>query len=86
MGGYPNKAEDKKAIKALKKDFDWEYDDNVGSASHLCGVLRCDKDRVLDDDEGCEIHVYRTANNTARAVWKAALKCVHGKAPDRRQW
>ncbi|GAB4084098.1 hypothetical protein GCM10028784_07280 [Myceligenerans cantabricum] len=85
MSGYPNDPEAKKAIRSLKKDFDWQYDDEVGDSSHLCGWLKCGD--VTDQvEKPCKVPVYRTANNTARAVWKAARKCPHGKDPDRRQW
>ncbi|RPE77800.1 hypothetical protein EDF39_0461 [Frondihabitans sp. PhB161] len=78
MGGYPQDADAKKAIKALRKDFQWIYDDNVGSSAHICGWLLC--------RDGCRMRVFSTARNSARAIWSGARKCTHGHAPTRPHW
>lgn len=78
MGGWPSDSEAKKCIRSLKKDFHWEYSTDVGGSSHLAGWLLC--------GQGCRIGVDGTARNTARALWRLAKKCEHGRAPNRRQW
>lgn len=78
MGGWPKDADAKKAIKALEKDFAWVYDTEVGKSAHKVGTLIC--------GQGCKVSVNGTARNTARALWKLARKCSHGKGPDRPQW
>ena len=78
VGGLPKDAEAKKCIKVLRKEFGWDYDDEVGSSAHIVGFLFC--------GGGCRIPVNGTANNTARALWRAARKCPHNHGPTRLQW
>lgn len=75
MSGYPNSPDAKKAIKALEDEFDWEYDPTAGKSSHACGFLHC--------GDGCRVVVYKTGNNTARALWRDARRCPHGHEPTR---
>lgn len=75
MGGWPKDPDARKAIRALKSDFDWTYDTSVGKSAHRAGRLLC--------GAGCDVTVYSTARNTARALWRAARRCTHGHAPDR---
>jgi hypothetical protein len=78
MGGQPNSPDARKVIRELRKAHGLVYDDQVGSSAHPCGYLRC--------GEGCNIVVYKTGNNTARALWANARKCPHGRAPSSRHW
>ena len=78
MGGLPNDADAKKCIRALQREFSWEYTDEVGTSSHACGFLSC--------GDGCRLTVYKTGRNTGRALWRNAGRCPHGHAPTRRHW
>lgn len=76
MGGLPNDKDAKKVIRSLEANHGWVYDTDVGSSAHRCGDLQC--------GFGCKIKVFSTGNNTARALWSAARRCSHGRAPDTR--
>lgn len=78
MTAYPRDSEAKKAIRAGRKEFGWSYSDAVGNSAHGIGRLTC--------GDGCDIRVYGTADNTARALWDAMRGCPHGHRPDRRHW
>lgn len=81
MGGLPKDAEAKKALFALRDEFKWTYTE-ASAHAHPAGTLRCkEKSRM-----GCQIQVASTGNNTARAIWRIAMRCTHGSAPTRRQW
>ncbi len=82
VGGLPSGSDEKKCIRALCNEFNWEYVATPGGRAHPVGQLLC-TERSRD---GCQINVYGTGNNTARALWRAAKKCTHGCRPDRRQW
>jgi hypothetical protein len=78
MPGWPKDAEAKKALRALRKEYGWQYPLPLGSSAHGAGLLAC--------GDGCRFVVNGTASNTARVLWSFARKCPHGHAPDRRQW
>jgi hypothetical protein len=78
MGGYPKDSDAKKCIQVLQSEFNWTYDANVGKSAHHTAMMLC--------GEGCRTPVFSTGNNTARALWRFARKCSHGKAPARPQW
>lgn len=81
VGGLPKDAEARKALAVLCSEFDWTYTE-ANSRAHPAGTLRCSESSRM----GCTIQVNSTARNTARALWRMALKCTHGCAPIRRQW
>lgn len=80
MGGRPRGSDARACLRALEHEFNWTYTEAAPRA-HPAGFLTC-----TADERPCKIIVYGTANNSARAIWKHALKCTHGCSPDRRQW
>jgi hypothetical protein len=82
MGGLPKGSDAKKSVETLCDEFGWVYDPNPSSSSHVAGTLKCSE----HSRAGCQIKVYSTGRDTAKAVWNQARKCTHGQAPNRKQW
>ena len=79
--GQPKNKDAKKALRALRREFGWDYEDIQGKG-HTVGVLKCPK----HDRDGCMIWVDGTASNTANYLWDEVRACEHGAAPTRRHW
>lgn len=81
MGGLPDDPDAKKALDALCREFGWEYTE-TGPRSHPAGFLLCGE----HSRDGCRINVASTGQNTAKKMWRKALRCSHGYRPTRRHW
>jgi len=78
----PKGSDAKKCIDALCDEFNWVYEPTLGGSAHAAGILKCGH----GERGGCWKAVNGTAQNTAKKVWRFALGCTHGYAPDRRHW